>query len=497
MVAAALGERYGEGGYAAGRAFLEKIIQVPLRLPPANAAALLGLTYEGVDKAMQRTGIEVTSEQADVFGLQFRSGLMPRLATPRQARLYSNALLFSLPLVHGEVDLTDFMLVEGLRVFYPALHATIRDDASPWIDPPEPRAPDRQERIRGLVEASTPELTQEERQQLVRGLLRYLFPRSGALYGHEWERDWERDRRVCSRAYFQRYFAYGIPPNDISDRAIDQWLASAPDLDPDQVEHAMVRLLEGGPAAFTRKVRQREDTTTASQAAVLVPILARNGYRMPIERGLHVLGGTRAQAAILIAHLLRRIPAGDIRNRVAAQAIDTAFPLPFAVECLRWLTPDRDEVEDQAILPSAVFDDLSGRALLRIQRADNAIPLYRQFGAQAGYLYWLWQRLDAAGASAQLQANLARSGDEVEAFLDAYVGEAWGMEDGLPRRADLRRNSYDEIARLIDPAAIARMLRYRYGDELDHPAFHMDSSVPVSRRIAHQFMAIHQAASAE
>ena len=36
VVAAALGERYGAGGDRAGRAFLEKIVQVPLHLPPAD-----------------------------------------------------------------------------------------------------------------------------------------------------------------------------------------------------------------------------------------------------------------------------------------------------------------------------------------------------------------------------------------------------------------------------------------------------------------------------
>ncbi len=47
MVADALGERYGKGGIKAGRQFLEKIIQVPLYLPPADRASLRTLAFQG------------------------------------------------------------------------------------------------------------------------------------------------------------------------------------------------------------------------------------------------------------------------------------------------------------------------------------------------------------------------------------------------------------------------------------------------------------------
>jgi predicted KAP-like P-loop ATPase len=498
VVASALGERYGEGGYAAGRAFLEKIIQVPLRLPPADATALRALTYEGIDQALQRAGIDIPREQADVFALQFRSGMGPRLTTPRQARLYANALMFSLPLVHGEVHLVDFMLVEGLRVFYPKLYAVIRDDPSPWLDPPERHAPERQDHIRALVERSTPGVTADEREQLLRVLL-HLFPRSGrAMYDREWEREWSRDKRICSAAYVRRYFSYGIPPHDVSDRAIDAWVTSAPDLDPAQLEAALVPLLASVPAPFVTKMRQREDVVTETQARAMIPVLARNGHRVPLERGLLVLGGTRTQAAILIVHLLRRIPAAGERRRLAADVIETAIPLTFAQECLRWLMPDRDAQEDDHILARGVMEELGGVLLARIVAADRAAPLYRQFGAEAQSLYWFWQASsDAAGALARLQEHLAQSEEEVDAFLDIYVGEAWGMDDGLPRRGDLRRDAYDAIARLIDPVSIVELLRARYGDELADPQFHLGSDVPVNRRIAHQFMVIHQAVLAD
>src|SRR5688572_29901269 len=67
IVAAALGERYGEGGSASGRRFLEKIVQVPLHLPPADSNELRKLAFEGVDQALTQSGITLAEDQVNAF----------------------------------------------------------------------------------------------------------------------------------------------------------------------------------------------------------------------------------------------------------------------------------------------------------------------------------------------------------------------------------------------------------------------------------------------
>ncbi|BBN54763.1 hypothetical protein TRE132_28880 [Pseudomonas chlororaphis subsp. aurantiaca] len=150
VVAAALGERYGAGGQEAGRAFLEKIIQVPLHLPPADQMSLREIAFEGVEHALNQAGIILDQPQIDVFTRHFVDGLEPKLETPRVAKLYTNALMFALPLVKGEVNIAEFMLVEGMRVLYPKLHAAIRDNADLFLQG-EPR-----EALRGLEQSPSP-----------------------------------------------------------------------------------------------------------------------------------------------------------------------------------------------------------------------------------------------------------------------------------------------------------------------------------------------------
>src|SRR5690606_24517678 len=62
-VAKSLGERYGAGDEASGRAFLEKIIQLPLKLPMAMKEDLRALCFQQVDQAISAAGIELTKEE--------------------------------------------------------------------------------------------------------------------------------------------------------------------------------------------------------------------------------------------------------------------------------------------------------------------------------------------------------------------------------------------------------------------------------------------------
>lgn len=498
VVAASLGERYGEGGYAAGKAFLEKIIQVPLHLPPADTVVLRHLAYEGVDKALSQASIDLVQESVDAFTIQFVSGLEPRLETPRQARLYSNALMFSLPLVNGEVDVVDFMLIEGLRVFYPKLYRAIRDNPQLWLKYGDGGRQDRLNKIRLAVEASTPKIDVEERESLTQGLLKYLFPRVGdSHYDGEWDAVWAQAKRVCSSEYFHRYFSYGVPPNDLSDRAVDELIASAPSLEKEQLGAALLELLRVNPAVLIKKLRQREKKVSEAEAIGLLLALAQNGSQAPVERGPYVFGGTRMQMAVLVAQLLRRVPSGEVRNRIATEIARVAMPIPFAVECARWMMPGRDDPTDQHILTEDVLRNLDAVLVERVVKADEESPLYRQFGADARQIYWLWQKVEGSEVADRIRNDLARKEEEVDAFLDIFVGEGWSLETGLPSRSDFRRDAYDGIARLIDPGEIAGLLRDRYGAELDRPEFYHSGEVPLPLRFAHQFMVVHNKAVEE
>jgi len=79
------------------------------------------------------------------------------------------------------------------------------------------------------------------------------------------------------------------------------------------------------------------------------------------------------QAAILISHLLRRIPTPGLRVSIAKRVAEIAEPLWFGVECVRWLrTSDGPEEEDSNTLTADAMTDVRRTLVERIKaRAAN------------------------------------------------------------------------------------------------------------------------------
>ena len=177
VVAAALGEKYGSGDPVAGRHFLEKIIQVPLSLPPAERTALLSLAFEGVDAALQQSELRLSEDDVQALGRRFIDGLEMRLQTPRQAKRYTNALAFALPLLKGEVHPVDQILIEGIHVFCPRLYTVVRDNPEVCLGSNRAMRRDNERRKHSLetLEPGFAALTGTEREAAI-DLLQVLFP---------------------------------------------------------------------------------------------------------------------------------------------------------------------------------------------------------------------------------------------------------------------------------------------------------------------------------
>lgn len=499
MVAAALGDKYGEGGRAAGRSFLEKIIQVPLHLPPADIIELRKLTFDGVNAALSLSEVEVSADQAQAFARHFVDGIEPQLQTPRQAKLYGNALAFALPLLRGEAHPVDLMLIEGVRVFYPKLYGVIRDNPDLFLKAVDNNARREQhrQRISKLIDDSLDDSGVIDKERVRGRLIETLFPRIGNMvYGHEWDRIWSKEQRIRSSEYFQRFFTYSVPPGDIGDLEIGHFLdrLMEPQTTSESIDTKLRAIAERrGMPRFITKLRYREGTYPVPVARPLIFALSRNGSFLPREEGMFSVGGTWTQGAILILQLAKLIPFGAERDAFIVAVLRTALPLSFAAECLRWARRSSDETDEQHILSE------EGEATAKLAVADrihdeaSREPIYRTYAQDAPHLFWIWSNARSRDEVKEFILQwLDMSAEEVDCFLDVHVGKAWGLETGLSQRADFRREAYDDVAGLIDASVILEKLKARYGAQLDNPQFH-NNDVPFATRIAHQFAFIHKA----
>jgi predicted KAP-like P-loop ATPase len=357
-VAKSLGERYGAGDEASGRAFLEKIIQVPLKLPVAMKEDLRSLCFQQVDQAISAAGIELTKEDVGGFVSGFDRGISIRLDTPRAAKRYGNGLMFALPMLKGEVNIVDLLLIEAVRAFYPAVYDVIRANHAECsgLESEHQRRGHDGPRAVALLKPVVEALPVEE-QEAIKSLLRSLFPRLGSAYGGggygtDWLSPWAKAKRLCSPDYCPRYFSYSVPKSDVRDSDMDALYAKAAKEPAAEVGKDVVGHFTGGKAKrIIERMRQHEESTPPEAVASLCVAIAANAKHIPNPPSLFSFAEPVSQAAILISHLIGRLPAGEPRVKLAKQVIEATDPLWFGDEVLRWLhvTDDDDKADSNTL----------------------------------------------------------------------------------------------------------------------------------------------------
>ncbi len=498
VVAEALGEQYGSGGAQAGRSFLEKIVQVPLHLPPVDEISLRELVFEVVNASIALSEVDFAQEDADSFVRHFVDGLEIRIKTPRQAKRYGNALAFALPILKGEVNVHDQMLLEGIRLLFSRLYDAIRANPDIFlgkdVSGPDEWSKRWKERSREVVESALSDNTPDE-QEAARALLRVLFPRLHAVsgntgYGSDSEANWAKNQRLCSSSYFYRYFSYAIPSGDISDQAITALIREAEEGVPSSLDEKVHLLFEksGTARVAIKKLRAREKLITAPGAKVLALAIARSGRLLPNEKGIFssVLS-TASQAGILLCNLIKRVPSIEARDKFAAELLDVAEPIPFAIACFWWVRSDKEQSETSTVTAAAEL--AIGRALaVRITETAKETPPYSKWPDYASSVMWVWKTYGEDGEVKQyVDSRIASDPHEAVRYLLAFLPTAFSLETGLPHKGGLRSEGYNTVTEFASPDSILQALKSLYGDSLDSAEYYQSEDVSIEQRVARQF----------
>jgi predicted KAP-like P-loop ATPase len=493
VVAKALGEKYGSED--SGREFLEKIIQVPLHLPPVGRTALRKLTFEGINAILNEHGFQLTKEEAHEFTTGFVSGLEVRLETPRQAKRYSNALTFCMPLLKGEVHPVDQMLVEGVRVFYPGLYDTVRSHPDVCLGRCSTREQqDWKKNCLGVLDRSLEDLDPTE-QRAARELLQTLFPQLRAIfgntsYGSEWDGRWAKQKRICSERYFARYFQYTVPSGDLSDAAVIELLKLAESSTEGCSEKIREHSSREAIPTLVAKLHVLANAINMAAASSLAKAIVQNGDLFPKEETM--FGGvtsTWGQASVLVFKLLIVAPVGTEREELAKKLMQVAEPLPFAIQCFFWFRRPR---EDAARAISSECEVEIGKILAgRIAASAVNHPPYALWPEEAYTIFALWNEFGPTGdVSRYLEDRFLQHPEEVTDLIASYAPRSTSLT-GICRIAELHQQTYAAIAELVPPDFVMKQLRLVYGEALDNPIFRGPNERPVGEALAHQFAFLH------
>jgi hypothetical protein len=319
-------------------------------------------------------------------------------------------------------------------------------------------------------------------------------------YGSDWDGRWAREQRICSDQYFPRFFHYALPPRDVGDRAVADLVEMAAAGALGKVEeqlrtaaaaNALARLLE--------KIWAREDVVSAGAARVLALAIARNGSLLPREKGMFSsVTSTFARSGLLVAKLVRRTADQAKRDELARQVTEVAEPIPFALQCFRWLHVGKDEGEDERTVSAEVEQELGEILSKRVEAHAATEPPYVSWPEDVANVLWIWKTHGSATAVRDyLTARFAADPREASRFVASFVGEAWGVESGLSHKADFERSSYDFIITILDPEFVLKQLRSIYGATLDTSEYRLDRDMPFEERVARQFAYIHRKVQTE
>lgn len=502
VVASALQERYSADSKNAGRSFLEKIIQVPLHLPYIDTQTIKKFCFQSIDEALKISNIELNDQEVQEYVRDFTYAFESQLKTPRKAKLYGNILLFSLPILKGEVNPIDLMLIEGIRVFYPKLYNAIKKHhslfAGVFSESIYTNNDDEKNKIKDIIDDSLSAFDAETKKGVI-SLLESMFPKLQAVYGNmtfgnDWTESWYKAQRICSSAYFKRYFAYAVPHDDISDQVIQNIIEQAISSTQKSVSKILEELItDNNVEKVINKLRIKAKELAEQPSINLATAIATCRKQFPNPQTMFDYTNPFSQAAMLINDLLRNIKDKAIRVEHAKNIIKESIFLNFSMEIFRWLDrkneekPEKDAFSDEEI--DCIVEPLVKKINDETQNNENIISKYPN---ECERIFYIWKKYKNQDVEKYLEKLFVEVKKSVFMFLENYTPTAWGMESGISHKSDFKRDQYDSVVRIIKPSIIINAMKKDLGSlpetSDEYPHFSGDSR---EIKLAKQFMWLH------
>ena len=228
-----------------GTRYLEKIVQVPFRLPDLAPGQLVAFVRGRVEELVSQTekiGDEEREKLGEDFALLKYLDFDELWENMRQVNRFIDTLRLTLPAVAGEVRLRDLLVLEALRICQPAVYQRLISVQGLLVGPtpgastifPGRAAARTHEEAQAATKAAAESVvsvaTREELRLVVGRLLEELFPRVQAArrnftgFGTDFVAQWTSERRVCLPELFRTATAWALPSGVVSASEVEELL---------------------------------------------------------------------------------------------------------------------------------------------------------------------------------------------------------------------------------------------------------------------------------
>ena len=222
-----IAEKLGEDNI--GEEYLKKIIQVSFTLPKPDEQGLRNILFSDLDETIKGVygDVKLEGEDEKRWGQIVYGGFPNLFITIRDIKRFISSLRLNWSILGKEdTNMIDFIAIEAVRVFAPQFYSAVSGNktlfTSTESDYPSMRVGKEKTRTARYQEllGKVPEGIRP----VVEKICDELFPQLGSGYGHDWQQNWRREKRICAEERFNFYFQLGIPEGAISETEITELL---------------------------------------------------------------------------------------------------------------------------------------------------------------------------------------------------------------------------------------------------------------------------------
>lgn len=474
MVSEAIGKQFGSGDTKSGQLFLEKIIQVPLKIPVAQPEALKHFCFELVDKAISLNNIKLTEEEERRFVNEFTSNVLIKIDTPRLAIRYGNTLSFSMPLLFGEVNIVDLMLIEAIKIFYPSHYKFIKSNPEYFTESflYITGVGNDREKIDSL-ELHFKELGKDlskKQNDCVRNLLQELFPYLNTVfnnitYSDEIINNWYKNKRIVMPEYFNKYFSYSIIKGELSDISFQNFIINITNQNLEEIVNSINTLInQSSPYNFLNKLTSvindldwDASIKIAKGISFAPEVFPKQGnsflfrFNSPYER-----------SALCIYQLIKKHTDTNEQFKLAKELITETKTYEFAIQLINWFRFGK--TDEQKIFTKDQVVELSSLLIAKALMEANGLPVFEKFPDHCYYLFNLWAEKDKEDLTKYINNILNKDPQKCINLLRSYTQNI-RTEDNESKKADFSKEQYQSFITIFDKIYINNMITKSFTDK--------------------------------
>ena len=197
---------------------------------------------------------------------------------------------------------------------------------------------------------------------------------------------------------------------------------------------------------------------------------------------------------MLIANLVMLLSDRGERLSLAKRLIETAEPVTFAAECIRWLRVEHEK-PDPEDFTEAEEGELYEAYACRIRQYVEAHDPFEELGAAgtAGVLATWRRSRGRQEVTEYLDALFSDTPEYAVVLLKGLRPTTTGMDSGISRPGDFGKGQYDNLSFIADPEMVQQHLLRHFDDGLDMPDQYPRSDDTESDVVvAQQFLWVHE-----